>query len=248
VANRSAKQPDPGAAFDELESWGERAIEWIGDNARVVLGTAGVVLVLAAGWGLWSSGRDRAERAAAEALEEARADYLAAMGASPGTLEVPELANPAAAEAIRAEYTERFQEVAGAHSGTAAGALASLEQGNLMIAAGDPDAAIAVWREAAAGLPSGAALGGIFQQRIGHALQERNDWENAAMAYEAASAITDFTFRHWAMADAARCYALADRPDRAVALYEQLQAEAPNFELPDYLRSRLRELQAARSD
>jgi tetratricopeptide (TPR) repeat protein len=101
-----------------------------------------------------------------------------------------------------------------------------------------------VWRDAGAALPTGSVLGGLLQQRIGQAQEAREDWEAAAAAYESASSIPEFTFRHWAMADAARCYALADRPERAVALYEQLEAEAPNFELTDYLRTRLRELQA----
>jgi len=246
VAKSSSKHSDPGAAIDEFESWGERALEWIAGNARIVLTTAGCLLVLAAAFGYWSSSRSRAETDAAEALESARADYLAAMGAPPGSLEVPELANPAAGEAIRAEYTERFRQVAEEHPGTGGAALARLEQGNLIDASGEPEAAIATWREAVAELGSGAPLAGVLQQRIGQALEEQGDWQAAAEAYAAAAAIDDFTFRHWALADAARCYLLGDQPDRALALFDQLEAEAPSFELTDYLRTRLRELRGSR--
>jgi tetratricopeptide (TPR) repeat protein len=244
VAKSSSKHSDPGATLDEIESWGERAIEWIGNNARAVLGAAVVLLILAAGYGYWSSSRGRAESAAAEALETARADYLAAMGAAPGAVEVPELANPSAGEAIREEYIERFRQVADEHPGTAGAALAQLEQGNLVAATGDVDAALTVWHEAVAALPGDAALAGLLQQRMGQALEAREDWQAAAEAYESASAVPDYTFRYWAMADAARCYALADRPERAVALYVELEQEAPDFEITDYLRTRLRELQA----
>jgi hypothetical protein len=47
------------------------------------------------------------------------------------------------------------------------------------------------------------------------------------------------------MADAARCYLLADRPEKALEHSARLETEAPELQLPDYLRARLRELSAA---
>jgi tetratricopeptide (TPR) repeat protein len=246
VAKRSSKHSDPAAAIDELESWGERALEWVAAHARAVLATAAVLLVLAAAFGFWSNRRTRAENAAATALEDTRDDYLAAMGAEPGALEAPELANPAAGAAIRTEYAERFGRVAEEHPGTAGGALARLEQGNLIDASGEPEHAVETWREAVAELGSRAPLAGVLQQRIGQALEEQGEWDAAAAAYEAAAAVDGYTFRHWAMAAAARCLLLGGQPDRALAVFDQLQAEAPNFELTDYLRTRLRELRGSR--
>ena len=51
--------------------------------------------------------------------------------------------------------------------------------------------------------------------------------------------------RHWALAEAARCFLKADQPDAALDLQRRLEAEAPDLMLPDHLRSRLKELGAS---
>jgi len=245
VARPKRGHPQATDTLDEFESRGERIIEWVGSNPRVVLGTVAVLLVTFAAYGLTQRTEDRRETAGSAALAEARGDYLSAMGASPGALEAPELANPAAGEQIRQEYAERFAAVATEHPGTVAAAVARLEQGNLLAEGGDVAGALTIWREAAEALPASAPVAGLLHQRIGQALEGAEDWEGAGYAYEAAADVADYTFRDWALAEAARCYAQADRPEKALELYQRLQSQAPDLQLPDHLRTQLKELEAA---
>jgi hypothetical protein len=232
-------------ALFEIESRGERIIEWVGNNARIVLGVAAGLLVVAAIIGFASGQRERRELAASTAYEATRGAYLEAMGASPGALTAPQLANPAAAVQIRKEYADRFAAIAQAHPKTPSGALASLDQGDLVAAGGDAEAARGIWETALAGLPSGEPVAGLLYQRIGRSLEDTGDWSGAADAYAAAGAIEAYTFRYWAMAEAARCYAAADQAQKALDLFTRIESEAPELELPDDLRVRLRELRAA---
>ena len=87
----------------------------------------------------------------------------------------------------------------------------------------------------------------MLQQRIGRSLEDTGDWEGAAEAHAAAGAIADYAFRYWALADAARCYAAADQTEKALDLFARIEAEAPDLQLPDDLRVRLKELRAANS-
>lgn len=244
MASSKSKHHEPDA-IDEIESIGEQIVEWAGNNGRTILSVAGVCLVIAAAYGYHDASQSRRENAASEAVAEARDAYLAAMGAQPGAIVVPELANPAAGAVIRREYVERFRAVAEEHAGTAGAALAELERGDLAAADGDVAGAVEIWRGAIARQPGGAPLMGILHQRMGQLLEDSESWEAAADAYAAAGALDDYTFRHWAMAEAARCYLMANRPDRASDLAAQLEAEAPGFQLPDHLRTQLRELRMA---
>jgi tetratricopeptide (TPR) repeat protein len=239
---RKPKPLDPTETIAEIESMGERAIEWIGQNARIVLSVLLICLLIAGAYGYFESAQSRRENNASVALAETRDAYLVAMGGFPGALEAPEPADPTAALPIWQEYGERFEAVAQEYAGTASAAIARLEQGNLVTAAGDDSRAIEIWRAALARLSGSSPLAGVLHQRIGQSLENRGDWEAAGGAYESAAAIESYTFRHWAMADAARCYLLADRPEKALDLSAQLDAEAPEMQLPDYLRARLREL------
>jgi tetratricopeptide (TPR) repeat protein len=242
---RKAKHPDPAERIAEIESMGERAIEWVGHNARVVLSVVVICLLVAGAYGYFDSVQTRRENTASMALTETRDGYFVAMGASPGALEAPEPADPTAAEPIWQEYRERFGAVAQEYPGTASAAIARLEQGNLVAAGGDDAGAIEIWRSAIARLSGGSPLAGVLYQRIGQSLENIGDWEAAGHAYETAAAIDSYTFRYWAMADAARCYLLADRPEKALELSARLDIEAPDLQLPDYLRARLRELRLA---
>ena len=227
---------------------GERALEWVGNNARIVLSVAVVALLIAAAYGYYDSVQTRRENAASLALAEVRDAYLVAMGAAPGSLEAPEPADRSAAQPIWKEYSARFGKVAEEYPGTAAAAIARLEQGNLVADGGDAAAAIDVWRSAIARLSGRSPLAGILHQRIGQALESTGDWEGAGGAYEAAASIRSYTFRDWALADAARCYLMANRPEKALELSSRLESEAPDLQLPDYLRTRLRELRAKEGD
>lgn len=245
MAKKKTGRHEPMDALDEIESRGEQVVEWVGNNARIVLGVAGGLLVVAAIIA-YSSGRsDRREEAASVAYEDVRADYLKAMGASPGALIAPELANPAAAIKIRDEFGERFAAVAEAHQGTTSGALASLERGDLLAAGGDAAAAREVWQAALAETSSTAPVAGFLHQRVGRSLEDSGDWTAAAESHAAAGAIVTYTFRFWAMADAARCYASADQIDEALKLFARIETEAPDMQLPEDLRTLMKELRAA---
>ena len=128
MASSKSKHHEPLDAIAEIESKGEQILEWATENAKLVLGVAGACLVAA---GIYQYTQSVAENRASEAstaLEATRSEYLAAMGAAPGALTAPELANPAAGERVRDEYRDRFAAVATEHAGTAGGALASLAE------------------------------------------------------------------------------------------------------------------------
>ena len=245
MASKHGKHPDTSEPLAEILSRGEKAMDWVGENAVPVLSTVAVLLLLAGVYGYYQSSRANAEADAADALAKTREKFLVAMGASPGALEVPELANPAAGVAIQSEYQLRFQEVAEEHTGTAAAALARLEAGNLAADAGDDEKALGIWRAAVLERPAGDALIGALQLRIAQTLEARGDWVAAADAFAVAGDIAAFPFRYWALAEAARCFLMADQREAALDLHLRLQAEAPDLVLPDHLRSRLRELAIA---
>jgi hypothetical protein len=242
VASSKSKHPETLGTIAEIESKGEQILEWATENARVVLGVAGACLLVAGIYQYTQSAADKREHSASAALEAIRSDYLAAMGALPGALTVPELANPAAGERIRSDYRGRFAAIAEEHRGSSAAALASLAEGDIAADGGDVAAALGIWQAASGALPAGSAIHGLLQQRIAHTLEETGDWGAAAEAYAAAAAVKAYTFRHWAMAEAARCFLAADQPERARELAQRIDAEAPDLQLPDSLRTQLREL------
>jgi len=245
VAKQKSGGHEPLDAFDEIESRGEKIVEWVGSNAKIVLGVAGGLLVVAAIVGYTSGRSERREQAASAAYAEVRADYLAAMGATPGAIVAPDLANPAAAARIREDFREKFAAVAESHPDTASGALASLERGDLVAAGGDSSAAREIWQAALGEVSATAPVAGLVYQRIGRSLEDASDWVAAAESHAAAAAIVDYTFRYWAMADAARCYAAAEQADKALEFFARIETEAPDFQLPDDVRVRMKELRAA---
>jgi len=230
--------------LEELESLAERSARWVLEHAWLSLGALAALLLGTAAWAGWSSWASGREQAASEALEAVRASYLAAMGAEPGSLEVPELANPKAAQQIRSEYAQRFRELAEARQGTASAPLAWLEAGLLARENGDPAAALEALQAGLAAARPGSPLRGVLLEREGQLHEQAGRWEEAARAHLAASEIERYPLRLWALADAARCFDAASDPARARELLEQVEAEAPGLPLPDHLRSRLRELRA----
>jgi len=242
VAKKHNEHSEASQPLAEILSRGEKAMDWVGENAVPVLSAVVVLLLLAAGYGFYENSRTTAESEAADALALAREKYLVAMGASPGAIEVPELANPAAGAAIRSESAVRFREVADAHAGTAAAALARLEEGNLAARGGDSDQALEIWRSAVLERSDDDPFVGALQLRIAQALEEAGDWAGAAAAFAAAGEIDAYPFRYWAMAEAARCFLKAEQPEAALVLHTRIQAEAPDMALPEHLRSRLKEL------
>jgi hypothetical protein len=230
----------------ELESAADRFGEWLQTHLTAVV-IAIAALLLVAGLGAWlASARENSEKEASTDLAQTRADYLSAMGAEPGSLEVPELANPAAAAEIRAEYEKRYGEVAAQHPGTVAGTLAVIERAGLVAADADrAEEAIGLLEQAVGDARDGSPVRGIALQRLAQRLESAGRWADAAQRHEAAAEIADYPLRHWAIADAARCRALAGEADAARALYDRLDREAPGLPLDDAQNALRLELRAA---
>jgi len=242
----AAKSEGAANAIAEIEGIAERGATWVSENLVLVGVLIAALLASAAGVGVYLSGRTAEAEAGSDALDSVHAAYLKAMGASPGAIDVPELANPTAAAAIREEFLQKFGEIADEYPGTVAGVLARLEQGNLSEAGGEFEDSIEIWRNTLAGLSSNPKLEAIVHQRIGQAYEDADQWLEAGEAHEAASAIQTNPLRYFAMADAARCYAEAGETERAKVLAQRLFLEAPTLELPGQLGASLRELRTAR--
>ena len=172
-----------------------------------------------------------------------RRRILKGMGAAPGAIEVPELANPEAAKRVRETSRARYAEIADAHAGTVSGALARLEVADLMLQNGEIEPALETFRTLRAEAPSRPSLQGLILQREGQALEQANRPKEAAEVYEQAAALDGYPLRDYALADAARTRAQAGETDAARSDYEKLSTRAPDLSLPEYQRLQRRELE-----
>jgi len=239
---------EAGDTLDEIQSGADRLGAYLQEHLRVVVIGVVVLLLLAGGASLIASSRERSEEAASVALDKARNEYLRAMGASPGALEVPELANPEAAKRIREEYRAIYTGIADEHRGTVSGALARLEVVALQQSAGETDAALETLKQLRAEAPSRPGLQGMILQAEAQALERADRFAEAAERHEQAAAIAGYPLRHYALADAARCRAQAGDAAAARALYARLDSEAPDLRLPEYQRIQRRELAEIEAD
>ena len=242
MARKSRREPDMLA---EIESIGDRFSAWMSANRWVILGVVVAILTLAGGYGGYATWRTAQMDAAADALGEALRDFARAMGGDANALALPEPANPEAARRIRSEYLERFEVVAAEHSGTGAATLAAIEAGDLQNELGDREAALATWQGALDGLGPNSLMRALLLERIAWTHEEAERWVEAGEAHEAAGEIRAFPLRYAAFGAAMRCYAEAGERDRALALFERVELEAPDAQLESHVRHRLRELQAA---
>jgi len=233
----------PADVTEEFESLAERFAGWVAAHPGLAAGIAAVVLAAAGGYGAWASWRHSRSETGSDALDTVRVAYLQEMGAPPGSVEVPELANPKAAQEIRERYLARFREVADAQRGTAAGTLALFEVADLLQALGRRDEIAAVYAEALASAPT-PELAAFVQRRTAYLHEDAGEWSAAAAAHEAA-AVPANPLRYFALADAARDLAMAGETAQALALYDRLAAEAPDLKLPDHEQARARELRSA---
>lgn len=231
--------------LDEIESSGDRLTQWALDNPRVVIVLLAAVAVAAAVYGAVRSFSESSAEDASAALGVVQTDYRRAMGATADDVTVPEPANPETGRKVREEYIGRFQKVADDYRGTAAGAIASLDEGGIQEELGQREEALSTWREAAASLGSDDAVAALLQLRIAAVLEDEERWSEAAEAYERAADVQSFPLRETARAEAARCYAEAGDNERALAAFERVKLEDPDAYLPEYLEARFLELQAA---
>lgn len=231
-----------GDTLDELQSGADRLGAYIQDHLREVVIGVVALLLLVGGASLVLSSRERSEEAASIALDKAHNEYLRAMGASPGALEVPELANPEAAKRIREEYRAIYSEIADSHKGSVSGALARLEVVALQQSAGEIDAALETLKQLRAEAPSRPGLQGMILQAEAQTLERAERFADAAERHEQAAALEGYPLRYYALADAARCRAQAGDSAASRALYARLDSEAPDLRLPEYQRIQRREL------
>ena len=238
------KQKSAAAALDELESLGDRIAEWVGANPLLVLGSGLAVLLVAGVIGLVGARGQQASDAFSAQLAAADADYRRAMGTGPNELGITQPANPETARRVRAEYVERFSELARGHEGTPAAALAWLEVGQLQRDLGESAEALATLEAAAHELDRDAVIRAMVLERIAALHEAEGRWAEAAAAYQSASDIADFPLRYSALAQAARCYAVAGDTTQALAAYDRIKTEAPRARVPDHIRALLNELDA----
>ena len=241
MAKRSAK-PD---IIEEIESAADRMAEWIGENRWLVSGGLALVLGAALAWGGYDNYSRSREKAASNALAKTRSAYFSALGATPSAIEEPTLANPKAARAIQQDFLERFREVGDAHDGTVAGTLAIFEVARLLDKLERGDESAALWDRALGAASGNPGLRGLLDQRRAEAYEHDGKWDQAASAHESAGDIIEYPLRYWALVDAARCAAAGGEGERALALYERVEHEAPGLTLPPHLRAQYRELQAS---
>jgi len=233
---------------EEFEGAADRLANWVAAHAWQVGGGLLALLLAVGGFQAFRDASRQSEEAASNALDEVRSGYLLALGAAPGALELPELANPAAAEEIREEYLVKFQTIADDHGGTLAGTLALFEVAALTDDLGRGEQTAAVWEEALRRSSENPRLRGMLHQRIASAHEEDEAWSQAATAHEAAGAIAGYPLRYWAQLDAARCWLMAGEQERALELFDAVETEAPDLQLPDHLRMQRNELRAARAE
>ena len=91
----------------------------------------------------------------------------------------------------------------------------------------------------------GPALETLALSRLARALESRSRWAEAGAAHERAGGIEEMPTRHQSLGDAARCFAEAGEVERALAIFERIETEAPDAAIPPHTRARLLELRAA---
>jgi tetratricopeptide (TPR) repeat protein len=248
-ARRARKQQPESATetLDEIESFGDRLVDWVGQNPYVILGTAAGILLVVGAVAMTLEWRESSRVAAAAALASVQGEYREAMGASPAAVEIPEPANAETAKRVRSEYIAKFVAVADDYDGSTAAALALLEAGGLQQQLGDNAAALETYRKALASVAKGDPMRPFLHLSIASVHEEAADWGEAAAAYRAAADVADFPLRWEALADAARCYRAGGDGAQALAAYEQLQTDAPDYRLAPYLKAQYAELRSAQA-
>lgn len=241
---KKKQTPNPAAeTLRELEESGDRVAEWASENATTILATIAGILLLAGGIGLYVQAGEEARDEAANDLALATTQYRTAMGADPVAGPIPEPANPELAESTRSEFVGRFAEVARAHPGTTAGAVAWLEAGQLQTELGKLEAAAESFARARDGAAD-SAIAAIAQTRLANLAEGRGDPATAAAAYEDAAAIEAYPLRAAALADAARCWAQAGNADRALDTFRRLETEYPDEPVAPPVAALVAELRA----
>ncbi|MAI79243.1 MAG: hypothetical protein CL917_09905 [Deltaproteobacteria bacterium] len=246
MARRTRKKQQPNSAavtLDAIESRSDRLAQWIAENPLPILAVGAVILLIAAIWGFAGQENNEVDMAASAQLSEAQISYRTSMGAPAGAVEIPEPANPEAAQSIREQAIVDFDQVTLDHPGTIAAALAQLEAGKIAQTMGAVQIAQGHFQVGLENVPSGDSLRALFLVRLGSLYEVNQEWAQAASVYEEAGAMDNYPLRQIALADAIRSYLEAEDSDAAQRLAEQLQQDELALELPAYVQSQLSGLQ-----
>lgn len=238
---------EPTGTLEELESVGERLAQWVGANPAVVLGVAGAILLGAASFGGYRAFSHAQADKASTALAKLHGEFVLAMGGKATEIEIPEPANPETAKATRTEYADKYVALAKEWSGTPTAALSLLEAGELFAKLGNPDRALEVFRQASEQASVDSPIRAVIASRTGHLQEEKGDFEAAARSYETAAAVPGFPLHTDTLAQAARCWAEAGKPEQALAIYQRLKSDSPDLKLAPYVEARLQEIEARSS-
>ncbi len=245
-----AKRPDSKQATEtlqEIEGLFDGLADWVSSNPQIVLGLLGTILGVAAVVGITQTLSLRSEQAGSEQVASVYGDYLLAMGAGLGDLDVVDPANPEIGRRVRQEYADKLLAAADEHGGTRAAVGGRIQAGVLQAETGDLDAAVESWRAAAEAAPSGTTLESLARLRLAGGLEQQDDFAGAAAAYAEAGANADFPARYLALASAARCFLRLGDEDQALAIAEQLDAaDPPAGRVPTHVEAQLEELQLRR--
>ncbi|HEU4431469.1 MAG TPA: hypothetical protein VFT98_22100 [Myxococcota bacterium] len=228
---------------ENIDSVFERVAAWVAGHPQLVLIGLGALIAIAAAAGVATAVRGRGEQAAQAAVAAIHDDYLAAMGATPGALDVPEPANPEIGESARSEFSAKLLAAAEAHDHSVAAVSARLEAAEMLEKNGDAEAAFAARKLAAERASRGAGASAIALSRYAVALEVKGDLEGAAKAFEKAAEI-ESPAQALALADAARCQALLGNRDAALALYARAEKLGVD-DVPVHVKQRLTELRAS---
>jgi predicted negative regulator of RcsB-dependent stress response len=217
-----AQKHAPSDTLEQLESIGDRLMGWVSANPALVLGTAALILLTAAGIGGVRAWRSSSADAASAALAAIQNEYVLAMGGEAGDSTVPEPANPETARQVRTTFVERFASFAREHTGTPAQVLAALEASRIYEALGEEEPARDILQTAADAQPAGSPIRAVALRRLAALYETAGEFEAAAQSW-----------------------AEANRPDEALALFARIRSEAPDYRLSPHVQARLAELQAA---
>lgn len=244
MATRKRRHHPESAAetLEAIESWGDRAARWIGEHPMPILGAAVAILLIAGVFGLTRDTLSADASESAAALARVQHDYRIAMGGTPGSIEVPEPANPETARRIRQDTIAEYEQVAAEHAGTTAGALALLEAGKLHQQLGEPETAIETYERGLESVDADAPVRAFLLTRLASVHESAGRYAQAAETYEQAASVPGYALRYHALADAARNHAQAGDAERALAAQDRIASEAPDVQLAPYVEARLSEL------
>ena len=107
-----------------------------------------------------------------------------------------------------------------------------------------PTARSRLFQQAAAEAPADITDSRRDRVALGHLLERRATSRRPPRRTKPPPPSPDFPLRDDALADAARCWAEAGKPDQALAIYQRLKTESPDLQLAPHVEARLEELEA----